>query len=90
MENVSIARQFREHARQLQAQQENLYRVRAYRWAADVIERLPRPLQDIYKETGKQGLERLPQVGRHLAYTLESLLTTGEFRTWEDRPRRCA
>jgi DNA polymerase/3'-5' exonuclease PolX len=90
MENVSIAQKLREHARHLQARQENLYRVRAYRWAADVIEGLARPLREIYQEKGKQGLEHLPQVGRHLAYTLETLLTTGEFRTWEDRPQRCA
>jgi DNA polymerase/3'-5' exonuclease PolX len=35
----------------------------------------------LYAEQGRAGLEGLPGIGSHLAYTLEGLLTTGAFRT---------
>lgn len=81
MTNTTIARKLREHASFLEGQESSLFRVRAYRRAADVIEALERPLADVFAEEGGKGLQALPHVGPHLAYTLEELLTTGEFKT---------
>jgi hypothetical protein len=78
--NRTIAQFFREHARRLEQEEMTLFRVRAWRRAADQIEELSRPLEEIYREQGRAGLKALPGVGDHLAYTLEGLLSTGKWR----------
>lgn len=80
MNNQAITRLLREHAGGLERAEMTLYRVRAWRRAADQIEALSRPLEEIYREQGLAGLEALPDIGGHIAYTLEGLLTTGEWR----------
>ncbi len=80
MTNPTIARLFREHASRLEQEEMTLYRIRAWRQAADRIEALSQPLEEIYQEQGSAGLKTLPGIGDHLAYTLEGLLTTGEWR----------
>ncbi len=85
MDNVTIARKLLEQARTLHDQQANLYRARAYRRAAQTILGLDRPLAELVEEGGRTALRVLPGVGSHLSYTLEELVRTGEFRTWEDR-----
>ena len=81
MDNRALACHLRAHANHLEEQERALYRVRAYRRAADTIEMYPRSLAKIYEESGRGGLLAIPDVGDHLAYSLEGLLTTGEFRT---------
>lgn len=74
-----------EHARALAAESGNVYRIRAYRQAAQTVAWLDRPLTAVLAERGRAGLEALPGIGRHLSYTLEGLLRTGEFRTYDER-----
>jgi DNA polymerase/3'-5' exonuclease PolX len=81
MENVVIARRLREYAQYLEQEGDNLYRVRAYRRGAAVVEGLACPVACLVKEKGRKGLEALPGIGRHLSYTLVELLRTGEFHT---------
>jgi DNA polymerase/3'-5' exonuclease PolX len=81
MENRVIARRLREYARYLEGQDENLYRVKAYRNAAAVMESLRRQACDLFAEGGRARLEALPGIGEHLSYTLEALIRTGEFHT---------
>jgi hypothetical protein len=81
MDNETIARLLTEHARRLEATETSLYRVRAYRRAAETVRNQERELTDVYTEDGLAGLKSLPDIGDHLAFTLEGLLTTGEFRT---------
>jgi DNA polymerase/3'-5' exonuclease PolX len=88
MDNHTIAQKLREYAAQLAREQESLYRVRAYRQAVLTIQSLSRPLAELVAEEGRRGLEALPGIGRSLAYTIEGLVRTGEFRT--RRERRCA
>jgi hypothetical protein len=38
-------------------------------------------LADVVREKGRAGLEELPGIGASLAYTIEGLVRTGEFRT---------
>src|SRR5207248_223646 len=81
MDNRTIAERLIEYASYLEGREANLYRVRAYRRAADTILSLDRPLADVVEKEGREGLEHLPGIGAHLSYTLEGLVRTGEFRT---------
>ncbi len=66
----------------------NLYRARAYSNAAWSVRPQDRPLEDVLEQEGRRGLAALPAIGAHLAYTIEELIRSGEFRMWEERPRR--
>src|SRR5579871_4113738 len=81
MDNQSIAKRLIEYASYLEAREANLYRVRAYRRAADTVLALDRLVSEIVSLEGRQGLEALPGIGRHLSYTLEGMVRTGEFHT---------
>jgi DNA polymerase (family 10) len=80
MGNRDIARKLLDYAHFLEAREANLYRVRAYRRAAETVLALDEPLTDIVATVGRSGLEELPGIGRRLSYTLEELACTGEFR----------
>jgi DNA polymerase/3'-5' exonuclease PolX len=84
MDNRIIARRLLEYAHGLEEREDNIYRVRAYRVAAQTILALERPLAAIVAAEGRKGLEALPGIGRHLSYTLNCLVTTGEFRTLDN------
>jgi DNA polymerase/3'-5' exonuclease PolX len=58
-----------------------MYRIRAYRQAAQTVLGLDRPVEAIVAETGRQGLRRLPGIGSSLAEKIECLVRTGEFAT---------
>jgi DNA polymerase/3'-5' exonuclease PolX len=81
MDNQSIARRLSGYADELARKHSNLYRVRAYRRAAAVVQSLERPAADLVAQDGRAGLAQLPGIGRSLAFTIESLVRTGEFRT---------
>jgi hypothetical protein len=81
MDNAAVAKKLADYAAYLEGEDANVYRIRAYRRAADTVRTLDRPLKDVYDAEGRAGLEALEGVGSHLSYTLESLLKTGEFRT---------
>ena len=88
MDNQTIAKKLREYANQLAQQGESLYRLRAYRQAVLTVQGLSRPLTELVEEQGRAGLEALPGIGRSLAYTIEGLVRTGEFRTKPSRSPR--
>src|SRR5262249_31818647 len=81
MDNHTIAQRLREYANYLESQEMNVYRVRAYRKAAETVLSLDRPLAEIVATEGRAGLEALPGIGPHLSFTLEGLVRDGEFRT---------
>ena len=81
MDNQAIAERLMAYARHLNGHDGNLYRRRAYRRAAEILLRLDRPVESIIAEQGRKGLEELPGIGEHLAYTIEGLVRDGEFRT---------
>jgi hypothetical protein len=84
MDNQDIARKLNDYATYLEGEEPNVYRVRAYRRGAEAVRALRRPVTEIVEKEGRSGLEAVPGIGRSLAYTLETLVKTGEFRT----PRR--
>ncbi len=79
MDNRALAQRLRDHARQLEDQQANLYRIKAYRRAAETVLGLSEPVSDMVASQGRAGLRALPGVGPHLALAIESLVRTGEF-----------
>jgi hypothetical protein len=81
MKNDEMARWLREHALELEKEGGNLYRSRAFRTAASQLLMMSKPVAEVFREEGRVGLERLPGIGKSLAYTLEGLLQTGELRT---------
>ncbi len=83
MDNRTIARKLSDYASRIQNEEPNLYRVRAYRRAALIVQGLDRPLAEVVAERGRAGLRDVPGIGDSLAYTIEGLIRTGEFRVRE-------
>jgi DNA polymerase/3'-5' exonuclease PolX len=79
MDNRQIAHQLTAYAEYLEARDANLYRIRAYRRAAETLLALDRPLADLVAAEGRAGLEELPGIGPRLSNTLEEIVRTGEF-----------
>jgi DNA polymerase/3'-5' exonuclease PolX len=90
MTNRTIAAMLFDYAGFLEARQASLYRIRAYRRAAETILSLDRPVVKILAINGREGLAALPWIGRRLSSTIEDLVSTGEFRTLDGRRRRIA
>ena len=61
----------------LEEQGANRFRVRAYRTAADTLERLPTPVSRILQQQGTDGLRALPGIGVSLARSIHTLIVTG-------------
>jgi DNA polymerase (family X) len=80
MTNNDVARQLQKHARQLAERYGNLYRIRAYRRAAQTVLGLDRPVVELHK----WELEVLPGIGDHLAVTITHYARTGEWKTYEE------
>jgi hypothetical protein len=81
MDNQTIARKLNDYATYLEGEDPNVYRVRAYRRAAATVLAQERSLADVVHEKGRAGLEELEGIGSSLAYTIEGLVRTGQFRT---------
>lgn len=77
MENVEIARRLEEVADLLDAQRANPFRVQAYRRAAASVQHLAKPLTEVWREQGEDGLRAVTGIGERLATALRTLITTG-------------
>lgn len=76
-QNQDIAGRLREVAQLLEEQGANRFRVRAYRAAAETIERLTIPAAEIAQQQGTEGLQALPGIGVSLARSIHTLVVTG-------------
>ena len=76
-QNQDIAQRLREVAQLLAEQGANRFRVRAYRAAAETIERLMVPAAAIAEQQGTDGLQSLPGIGVSLARSIHTLVVTG-------------
>src|SRR5262249_44481912 len=74
--NQEIAQKLREHATKLARNGDNLYRVRAFRQAAMAVLALPEEVSALVAANGQKALECLPGVGKSLATTIASYLTS--------------
>jgi DNA polymerase/3'-5' exonuclease PolX len=77
MDNLTIAKRLIRKAHELESQQGNLYRIRAYRRAAETVLQLERPVEDIVAEAGLDGLRELPGIGSSLAEKIANMVETG-------------
>lgn len=77
VQNQDIAGRLREVAQLLEEQGANRFRVRAYRAAAETIERLAIPAAEIAQQQGTDGLRSLPGIGVSLARSIHTLVVTG-------------
>lgn len=77
LDNETAARRLEQAAHILEANDANIYRVRAYRTAAQRVRELDRPAAAILRDGGRAALRELPGIGDRLAVTLEQLLLTG-------------
>jgi hypothetical protein len=77
LDNAAVARRLGELAELLEARAENPFRVRSYRRAAQVIDELAEPVQTILDREGVDGLDELPDIGKSLARSVETLARTG-------------
>lgn len=75
--NRAIAGRLDEVATVLAEQGANLFRVRAYRRAAAVLRGLARPVTDILRDEGLDGLTALPGIGDSLGRSIRALADTG-------------
>ena len=75
MENVEIARLFNEYADLLEIRDENPFRVRSYRKAAQTVAGLSRPVAQII--AAGEDLTALPGIGSSMAAHLKEIVETG-------------
>lgn len=75
--NHSVAERFRDTARLLAEEGANPFRVAAYRNAAGTLLGLDRPVEEILREEGTEGLDRLPAIGTGLAAAIRDYIETG-------------
>jgi len=78
MQNTEIARRLEEVAWLLNEQGANPYRVQAYRHAAEILRRLDRPVAEMLRQEGEEGLRRLPGIGESLARSIREVILTGK------------
>lgn len=78
MDNRTIAHRLIEAAHGLEKERASLYRVQAYRRAAQTILGLDRPVEEIVAADGHKTLKRLPGIGPKLSVKIETLVRTGE------------
>ncbi len=81
MENTDVARVLAEVADLLELTGGNTFKVRAYRQAAQIVDLLPTPISELWRQ-GK--LTELPSVGERIAGHIEELLSTGRFGEHEE------
>jgi DNA polymerase (family 10) len=81
MSNRELASQLTDYAHFLESSRASLYRVKAYRRAAETILGLVVSVEELLDIEGRNGIRELPGIGSHLSYTIEGLVRTGEFRT---------
>jgi len=77
MDNRRVAEELTRLAGYLVGQHASLYRVRAYRRAAETLLGLDEQVEVIVASRGRAGLEELPGIGKHISGTIESLVRTG-------------
>ena len=75
--NQEIAKVFEEIANILDLKDDNVFKIRAYRRAAQLIDGLEKPLSEI------EDLESLPGIGKELAQKIRTLLRGGKLETLE-------
>jgi len=83
MDNEDIARRFNRMASLMEIRNEDPFRVRSYRMAAEAIETWPTQMKKIAGKEGAAGLQEIPGVGKALAGKIIELIARSTFDAWE-------
>lgn len=86
MDNRDIAKRLTDHAHLLASRRESLFRIAAYRRAAETVLGLDEPVENIVARAGRKGLQSLPGIGRHLSYTIQKLIQESELGANDQKP----
>jgi DNA polymerase (family 10) len=81
MENIEIAKKFRDIANILEIKGENVFRIRAYQRAAQNIEALSQGIENFIKD---DRLTDIPGIGRDLSKRIKEQILTGKIQILED------
>lgn len=81
--NRTAAALLRKTADLLAEQEEGGFRIRAYRRAADVLDELQEPFQEILARDGVDGLIALPRIGEGIAFGLAEWSRSGQLPALE-------
>lgn len=81
--NKTIARKLREMADLLEVQEADGFRVSAYRRAADTVDALDRPIDEIAASEGQAGLIALSGIGEGISSAILEILRTGRWSALE-------
>jgi DNA polymerase (family X) len=65
-----------------------VFKIRAYRRTADIIENLSSNVEEIYNKWQLKGLTEIPSVGKAIALKIEELLTTRKIEYFEELKKR--
>lgn len=77
--NEPIAAILREMADLLEQQGADGFRIAAYRRAAQTIDALEMPVEELARKGGLKALDELPGIGRGIAAAIMEMLTTGRW-----------
>lgn len=80
MENSEFAKIFWKMADFLELKEENPFKIRAYRKAAQNIESLSKSVEEIYDQGGIKALQAVPGIGSHIAEKIEEQIKTGKIQ----------
>ncbi|MCI0336703.1 MAG: hypothetical protein L0226_03930 [Acidobacteria bacterium] len=84
MTNQEIAGVFRRLANLLEVLDENPFKIRSYRTAADTIEDATTPLVEIVAAGGAEKLRELPGIGEAISKKIVELIETGTFKLYQE------
>lgn len=87
MTNPEIASVFRQLAALMELREDNPFKFRAYRNAAELIEDYPTPLAELVEAGGAGRLQELPGIGNAISEKIVELLATGTFKAYEELQR---
>ncbi len=83
MDNKTVSSIFSRIADALEIKGENVFRIRAYRLAAQNVINLSRQLEEIYKEDA-ENLDNIPGIGKDLKEKIIELVETGRLKYYEE------
>lgn len=94
--NTDISKVFRQIAYLIDLMENNVnknkesavFKIRAYRRAADIIENLSSNIVEIYNKKKLKGLSEIPSVGKSIAIKIEELITTGKIGYFEELKKK--
>jgi len=78
MNNSEIAEILNQIATVLEFKNENVFKIRSYQKAALNIERLTENLEDIYKNGGRDALEKIEGIGSGISERIEEIINNGK------------